>query len=279
MSKFFKGIIAGNHFITEMLLTGLMRNEDEDPQDYCVADTNEETCKEWERKFHVRTTMNPIDFVGSAAFVIFAFHHADLDRIMRKISPKIKPETLVISAMHRTKIADLERYIPTRQIIRLVLNPSVISGAGVGAYVANEYATVDAKSAAQIIIKNLGEMIEVESEEELDLMREFILANTFLSYFTVKAMVDAGRKLGLSMKDSGYIAEQVLKGAAKTLIDDRQHGIAMLQDAFRKDIFTEAVDLIKNYGVYDSVRKMISKDEPVVPEPKKPAVRYKWLNQ
>ena len=165
MSTLFKGVIAGNHFITENLLTGLTRNESDDPQSYCVADNTQELCNEWARKFHVRTTTNPIDFVGSTAFLILACHHDALDGIMRKIAPKIKRDTLVLSAMHRTKIADIEKYLPNHQIIRLVLNPSVVSGAGVGAFAANQNATVDAKSAAQIIIKNLGSMMKSSSRK------------------------------------------------------------------------------------------------------------------
>ena len=277
MSRFFKGVIAGNHFITENLLTGLTRNEDVDPQDFCVADKTQEVCNEWARKFHVRTTTNPIDFVGSTAFLILAFHHDDLDRVMKKIAPKVKRETLVLSAMHRTKIEDIEKYLPEHQIIRLFLSPSVVSGAGVGAYAANKNATVDAKSAAQIIIKNLGSMVEVGSEEELEKMREFILANTFLSYLTVKAMFDAGRKIGLPGKDAGFIADKILSGAVTTLVNDRQRGIAMLKEAFRKEIFNESIELIKEYGIYDSIGKLL--EEPVEPEPKKIDLRYKWLNR
>ncbi len=277
MSRFFKGVIAGNHFITENLLTGLTRNEDVDPQDFCVADKTQEVCNEWARKFHVRTTTNPIDFVSSTAFLILAFHHDDLDRVMKKIAPKVKRETLVLSAMHRTKIEDIEKYLPEHQIIRLFLSPSVVSGAGVGAYAANKNATVDAKSAAQIIIKNLGSMVEVGSEEELEKMREFILANTFLSYLTVKAMFDAGRKIGLPGKDAGFIAEKILNGAVTTLVNDRQRGIAMLKEAFRKEIFNESIELIKEYGIYDSIGKLL--EEPVEPEPKKIDLRYKWLNR
>lgn len=275
----FKGVIAGNHFITENLLSGLTRDGAVDPKEYCVADTTQELCNEWARKFHVRTTTNPIDFVSSAAILIFSFHHDALDGIMRKIGPKINRDTLILSAMHRTKIADIERYLPHHQIIRLTLNPSVVSGAGVGAFAANRNATVDAKSAAQIIIKNLGSMIEVESEEQLEDMRNFILANTFMSYLTVKSMVDAGRKLGLSTKDAGFIADKILGGAVKTLVEDRQRGIAMLQQAYQKDILNEAIALIRTYGIYDSVDKVITKDDFIEPEVKRPAPRYKWLER
>lgn len=279
MGVLFKGVIAGNHFITENLLSGLTRNEAEDPQEYCVADKTQELCNEWARKFHVRTTTNPIDFVGSTAFLILSCHHAELEGVMKKIAPKIKRDTLILSAMHRTKISDIEKYLPQHQIIRLVLNPSVVSGAGVGAYAANANATVDAKSAAQIIIKNLGSMIEVNDEGELDEIRKFILANTFMSYLTVKSMVDAGRKIGLSLKDAGFITEKILNGATKTLVDDRQRGIAMLQQAYQKEILTEAIELIKEYGVYESVDKVLTRDDFIEPEPKKAAVRYKWLER
>ena len=279
MSTLFKGIIAGNHFITENLLTGLTREGTDDPQDYCVADNTQALCNEWARKFHVRTTTNPIDFVGSAAFLILACHHDALDGIMRKIAPKIKRDTLVLMAMYRTKIADLEKYLPDHQIIRLALNPSVVSGAGVGAYAANKNATVDAKSAAQIIIKNLGSMIEVDSEDQLEKMREFILANTFMSYLTVKSMVDAGRKLGLTLKDAGFIADKILNGAVQTLVTDRQRGIAMLQQAYQKEILTDAIELIKEFGIYDSVDKVLTKDDFIDAEPKKNIVRYSWLNR
>ncbi len=279
MSRLFKGIIAGNHFITETLLTGLTRNPAEDPQDYCVADSSQELCNEWARKFHVRTTTNPIDFVGSTAFLFLAFHHDSLESIMRKIAPKVKSDTLVLSVMHRTKISDIEKYLPKHQIIRLALNPSIMAGEGIGAYVANDYASVDAKSAAELIIKSLGVMIEVENEASLEDMRKFILANTFLSYMTVKAMVDTGRRLGLSMKDAGFIADHALKGAVYTLVNNRQQGIAMLQDAFRKDIINEAIELIKDYGISEAVDKMLQKDVLLEPEPKVEAVRYRWMDR
>ena len=110
-------------------------------------------------------------------------------------------------------------------------------------------------------------------------MRNFILANTFMSYLTVKSMVDAGRKLGLTLKDAGFIADKILNGAVQTLVTDRQRGIAMLQQAYHKEILTEAIGLIKEYGIYDSVDKILTKDDFIEPEPKKYDVHYKWLER
>ena len=252
-----KCLISGDIFVTETVLTGLQQNDD--ITEYYVFDSSERRRDELEKKYRLNICSNPEDFVKDSAFIIFACKPEEAENILNKISHKVSNETLIVSFVRTLKMENLEKYFPDNGIVRLTINPSVISGEGVGAYFVNKE---NHSNVLQELILKFGNIIKVNSEAELESVRNFILANTFLSYIVVKSMVDAGQKIGFSMQQAGLITDHILKGASKTLIKFQFEGGEMLKEGLRHtNITNQAIDLIKSYGIYDSIERYLTSKE------------------
>ena len=259
MSNLSKAFVAGDDFITETVLTGLARSEN--LSDYWVVAQNEKRCEELRNKYKINATTD-WNFVSNASLVILMFKFEEAKDTLIKLADKIPEDTIIISVVPGIALIFIQNFFPNNQIVRLTLNPSIISGEGLAAYVAGKNATDEAKSIARNMLSSFGKIIEVGNEDEFEKVRRFIFANTFLAYIIVKSMVDAAYKTGFSLEQAGVLIDQILKGASRTLINYQFEGSEMLKDGLRNIEFTNrAIDVIKEYGIYDSIQRYLTTKE------------------
>ena len=254
-----KGIIAGDDFITETVLTGLAHSED--LSKYWIFAQNEKRCEELKKKYNINATTD-LDFVKDSSVLIFTFKFKEAKDMLSKLAGKISDDTVIISIVPSIALVFIGGFFPKHQIVRLTFNPSIISGEGLAAYVANDNATNDTKLLARDMLISFGKIIEVGDEDEFEKVRKFIHANTFLSYIVVKSMVDAAEKVGFSLEQSGILIDQIFKGASHTLTKFQFEGNEMLKDGLQNKKFAnQSIEAIKEYGIYDAIeRYLTSKD-------------------
>ena len=254
-----KGIIGGDDFIVETVLTGLSRSEN--LSEYWIVAQNEGRCEELRKKYNINATTD-MNFISDASVLILAFRFKEAKDMLSKLAAKISEDTILISVVPGIATVFINGFFPKNQIVRLTFNPSIISGEGIAAYVANDRASNETKVLARDMLVSFGRIIEVSSEDEFEKLRKFIHANTFLSYIVVKSIVDAAHKLGFSLDQSGVLIDQIFKGASHTLIKFQFEGNEMLKDGLRNKKFAnQAIDTIREYGIYDEIeRYLTSKD-------------------
>ncbi len=260
MSNFLiKGIISGDDFVTETILTGLALNEN--LSEYWIVAQNENRCNELRHKYNINAMTN-FDLVDKADILILTFKYEDTKEMLSKIAGRISKNTLIISIIPGIALKFVSNFFTDNEVIRLTLNPSIISGQGLAAYIANANATDKSKKVVHDMLAGFSKIIEVSNEDEFEKVRRFIFANTFLSYVLVKSLIDAGTKVGFSTEQAGLIVDQILKGASKTLIDFQNAGNEMLKDGLRNKKFTNhAIELIREYGIYDSLERYLTMKE------------------
>ena len=254
-----KGIVAGDDFITETVLHALSHNEN--LSEYWISARNSQQCKEFKRKYNINATTD-LDFVKEASVLILTFRFKDAKDMLTKLVGKIHKDTLLVSIIPSIKMKFIEDFFTQNELVRLTMNPSIISGEGLAAYIANDKASDTSKTLARNILSSFGKIVEVGDEDEFERVRKFIFSTTFLSYIIVKSMLDAAQKIGFSNEQSGVLVDQVLRGASRTLIKYPFEGGEMLANGLRNKKFSNtAIELIKEYGIYDSIgRYLTTKD-------------------
>ena len=259
MSNLSKVVVAGDDFITETVLTGLSRTEN--LSNYCIVAQNEKRCEELKHKYNTNATTD-LNFISNANILILTFKFKDAKDMFSSLVGKISENALLISIVPSIALKFINNFFPNNQIVRLTLNPSVISGEGLAAYVPNDKATEESKSIARDMLSSFGKIVEVNNEDEFEKVRKFIFANTFFSYIVVKSMVTAAQKIGFSKEQAGLFIDQMLKGASSTLIKLSFEGGEMLKDGLKNIEFTNrANELIKEYGIYDSMERYLTRKE------------------
>ena len=281
MANLIKTIIGGDDFLTETLVRGLTVYGPADA--YCIGHCSEQLGKKLQSRYGVRFVKNIIELVPNSAIVFLAFNSADADNLLTRIAEKVNDWTLVVSTIHGLKIETLQQYFKNNEIVRFALNPSIISGEGLGAYALSKNASTDANSMAQIVLKSCGDVIAVKNEYELDEIEHFLTANTYLSYVVIQAMIQSAKQVGMSPKDAALAVKKLLNGSIKTIIDHGGDSADLIRRAVKdKNIQTEATELMQNYGLSETLMQKLTtpppEEEPIDPseDPKNFRMHYQW---
>lgn len=280
MATMFKGIIGGNEFLTEVLVRGLTVHGPADA--YCVGHCSEQLGSRLYSRCKVRYVRNITDMVPNSAVLFFVFDEEESGTLLPKIAAKIQPWTLIISLVRGLKLATLEYFFPNNEIVRLAINPSVISGAGLGAYAVSKNASTDARSMAQIVLKECGDVIAVDNEDELEKIDNYLSANTYFAYIIIRNMIKNAKQIGMDGKEASFAVSKILQGASHTLIDEGYDTADLVSRGFNdKSVAGVAGHLIKDFGMTEDIIKSVEKFEPQPKEkspddPENYKIHYRW---
>ena len=279
MSKLVKGIIGGDDFITEILVRGLTINGPVDA--YCVTHCNEQLGSRLSAKCGVGYIKNYADVIPNSAILFLAFDQEEAPALLPRIAEKINDWTLIVSVVTNLKLTTLEYFFSHNEIVRLVVNPSIVTGRGLGAYALSKNASTDANSMAEIVLKECGDVIAVKDEQELETITDFIYANTYLSYVVIQTMIKNARKVGMLPKEASFAVDKLLRGSMRTLIDFRHDTADIISRGLSEKEKIEPIGIIKKYGIDTDLMKELTNPEPAEKpnpndDPKNFRMHYQW---
>mgnify|MGYP002621468447 CR=1 FL=1 len=280
MGMMIKGIIGGDEFSTEALVRGLTIHGPADA--YYVSHCSDQLSSRLQAKCGVHAIKNIADLIPRCAVLFLTFLPEEASALLPKIAEKVKEWTLIVSSVHDLKLATLEYYFPNNEIVRLVCNPSIMSGAGLSAYAVSRNASTDAKSMAEIVLKECGDVIAVETEDELENVAGYLAANTYFSYVVIQTMIRNAKQLGMTPKEALSATNKLLKGSLHTLIDVGYDTSDLISRGFNdKFVHDTALELIKNYGIEETLMKELTQPEPEEEmnpndDPKNYKMHYQW---
>ena len=260
-ANFIKGII-GDGYLTEIILTAFTRQIGISPNDTYVLASTSGRCQELLEQFNVHAVQNSMVFVPPAKMIILAVEPNDAREIMRQIANKVSDDVLIISVVQGLKLREIEGYFPDKTVIRMIINPWVISGHGVSTYIVGKNHSEEAGNIARALLTSLGEMVEVDSEEELDIVGELILSETVYTFLTFKALMDSGKKAGLSLDKSREIVMKILASSTKAISSSDDLTDSVIQRSYsQSDYIDKGKELLDKYNIMTNFKK--SFEEPL----------------
>lgn len=253
MDSNFVRAIVGDGLLTELIISTAFKQANVDPSIFHVFSEDSTRLEELRKQYGVRTFEN-LGELSNAQAVILALLPDEADHMIGLIKNIIPSDAMIMSALFDWRISKLEEHFPTQTIIRATFTPLVVSGYGIYAYVVGKKQSADAESFAQFVLSNLGTVLKVKSEEELEIVRDVLLAETTASYIIINSMIEGAMKAGLSLATARKITSQVVQGAARTFIEPDaviEHLQASLKGTkFEEDIHREGVALIKKFDMW-----------------------------
>lgn len=272
-SNFIKGII-GDGFLTELILTAFTRQIGISPEDTYVLAKTSGRCQELLEQYNVHAVQNSMVFVPPAKLIVLAVELEDADRVMREIAHKVSDDVLIISVVQGLKISEIEKYFKDKMVIRMLMNPWVVNGYGVSTYVVGSERKEEASNIARAMLTSLGEMIAVDSEEELEIVSELILSETVYSYLTVKALINSGKSAGISFEKSQEVVMKIFSSCIKAISSPDEITENMLERSYSHGDFLEkGKELLNKYKIMANFQK--SFEEPLE-EKDIFKFRYRW---
>jgi pyrroline-5-carboxylate reductase len=219
---------AGN--IGGALLGGILKSRLAEPKDVVATDAREERRRDLEQQWKIKTL--PADnrkAVEGRDVVILAVKPYVVPAVLEELRGGLRENQIVITVAAGVPLALYEAVLGKRiPLFRAMPNIPVVVDEGATAVAGNEATTAEQRKVVEKIFGALGCIVFVE-ESHLDAVTALSGSGPAYIYMVIEALIDGGKKMGLSQEVATRLTEQTVLGAAKLVRDSKLHP-AVLRD-------------------------------------------------
>ena len=220
---------AGN--IGGALLGGIVKSQLAAPQDVVATDAREERRRELEAQWKIRTlpTSDNRKAAEGRDIVIIAVKPPIVPQVLQDIRGTVRESQIVISVAAGVPLSFVESVLGSRiPLFRAMPNIPVVVEEGATAVAGNSATTPAQREIVEKIFGALGAVAFVE-EVQLDAVTALSGSGPAYIYMVIEALIDGGKKMGLSHEIATRLTEQTVLGAAKLVRETKLHP-AILRD-------------------------------------------------
>jgi pyrroline-5-carboxylate reductase len=229
MALKFAVIGVGN--IGGALLGGIIKSGLAEPDDVVVTDASDELRRKAEERWKVRAL--GADNRKAAAgrdVILLAVKPGVVPLVLEEIKDVLRPSQIIISVAAGVPISLYEAVLGRRiPLFRCMPNIPVVVEEGATAVAGNAATTAEQRKIVERIFNALGCVVFVD-ESQLDAVTGLSGSGPAYVYMVIEALIDGGKKMGLSQEVATRLTEQTVLGAAKLVRDTKLHP-AVLRDA------------------------------------------------
>lgn len=212
---------AGN--MAEAVLVGLLHSGRLVPAQFIASDIAQDRRTVFTGTYAVRTTSCNREAVEGAQVILLAVEPQVLDEVLIEIAPAVGPTQLVVSVAAGYPIARMARYLPkASRLVRAMPNTPSTIREGVTA-LAHEPTLLEKDLAlARALFEPIGKVVIV-AERLMDAVTGLSGSGPAYVYVMIEALADGGVNMGLSRETAQLLAAQTVAGAARLVIESREH--------------------------------------------------------
>jgi pyrroline-5-carboxylate reductase len=222
--------VIGTGNIGGAMLGGIIKSGLALPKDIVVTDASEDRRREAEKKWKVRTmgTENRKAVAGRDVVLLAVKPHI-VPVILKELRGALRPSQIVITVAAGVPLSLYESVLGSRiPLFRAMPNIPVIVEEGATAVAGNRATRPEQRHVVEKIFGALGCVVFVD-ESQLDAVTALSGSGPAYIYMVIEALIDGGKKMGLSQEVATRLTEQTVLGAAKLVRDTKLHP-AVLRD-------------------------------------------------
>ncbi len=213
----------GGGNMAEALIKGIIAAGTTKPDQILVTDISVDRLEHLRKTYGIIIQKSNPEAVREAGIVILSVKPQVIDRVLHDIMVDINDAKLVISIAAGVTIEKIESALPAKaRVVRVMPNTPALVLAGAAALAAGGYATADDMKLAQSIFNAVGRAVIVE-EKLMDAVTGLSGSGPAYVFTIIDALSDAGVKAGLSRQLALELAAQTVFGAAKMVLDTKEH--------------------------------------------------------
>lgn len=183
-----------------------------------VLDRNADKCEALRRDFGVNAYEQGAQWLSEADVIVLAVKPQGLSQTIASLKHFFKPGTLFISIAAGIRITDIARWIGSEKLVRAMPNtPCLIKAGVVGLFVPSSIVQED-KEVALEIMSAMGEVIEVQSEQQLDVLSTVSGSGPAYVFRFIEALEAGAVRRGFDEKAARRMAILTVLGAAKLAV-------------------------------------------------------------
>ncbi len=216
--------ILGLGKIGGALASSLVRNKIVLPENLIGTTGHRESALEASKKYGLKMLTDNVKAAAASEIVILAVKPQTMKRVLTEIKEALREEHLVITlaAARTTRFIEehVGRPIP---VVRAMPNTPCLVNAGMTVLCPGRYATKEHIELAKGIFAAVGLVAVTDNEELMDAVTALSGSGPAYAYIMIEALAEGGVKVGLPRELATQLAAQSLLGAAKMVLETKEH--------------------------------------------------------
>jgi pyrroline-5-carboxylate reductase len=214
----------GSGNMGEAMISGLINSGASKPENISCSDISTEKLQQISNKYGVITSNSNIEVATGADIIILAIKPQIMVPVLQEIKESLDMSKIVISIAAGVPLAAIESCLnKDLRLIRVMPNIAVAVREGAAAIAAGEHTKKEDIDLAMAIFNSVGKCVFLKENNLMDAVTGLSGSGPAYIFLIVDALADAGVKVGLSRQDSLLLASQTLLGAAKLLLETKEH--------------------------------------------------------
>ena len=216
--------IIGTGNMGEALVSGLVSSGSSGPGKIICTDVRESVLKAVKKEYGVQTTTSNLEAVMKSDIVIYAVKPQIMAAVIKETVEKLDMSKLVISIAAGVPMAALESCLDKElRLIRVMPNIAAAVKEAATAVAAGKNASEEDIKMAMTIFDSIGKTVFIGENYLMDAITGLSGSGPAYIFLIVEALADAGVKVGLSRQEALFLSAQTVLGAAKMLIETKEH--------------------------------------------------------
>jgi pyrroline-5-carboxylate reductase len=216
--------ILGTGNMGEALVSGLLGSKSSESENIICTDVRQAKLNSIQRKYGVQITTNNLDAVSRSEIVIFAVKPQIMAAVIKETAEKLDMSKLIISIAAGVPLAAIESCLnKDLRLIRAMPNIAAAVKEAATAMAAGKNAREEDIQLATKIFDSIGKTVFLEENYLMDAITGLSGSGPAYIFLIIEAMSDAGVKMGLSRQEAQFLSTQTVLGAAKLLLETREH--------------------------------------------------------
>jgi pyrroline-5-carboxylate reductase len=216
--------ILGTGNMGEALVSGLISSASSKPQNIICTDVREAKLNEIREKYSVQTSADNLEAVAKSEIVIYAVKPQIMAAVLKETAEKLDMSKLIISIAAGVPMQAIESFLNKElRLIRVMPNIAAAVKEAATAVAAGKHASEEDIKLAMTIFNSIGKTVFIPENYLMDAITGLSGSGPAYIFLVVEAMADAGVKVGLSRQEAFFLSAQTVLGAAKMLIETREH--------------------------------------------------------
>jgi pyrroline-5-carboxylate reductase len=216
--------IIGTGNMGEALVSGLISSKSTAAENIICTDIREDQLESVKEKYGVAVTTNNLNAVKASEIIIYAVKPQIIAPVLVETASKLDMSKLIISIAAGVSLAAIESCLNKKlRLIRVMPNIAAFVKESATVVAAGKNASRDDVKMAMAIFDSMGKTIFLKENILMDAVTGLSGSGPAYIFLIIDALADGGVKVGLARQDALFLATQTVLGAAKLLMETREH--------------------------------------------------------
>jgi pyrroline-5-carboxylate reductase len=151
--------------------------------------------------------------LSACKIVILAVKPQDFQVLANEVKALLAPDAVVLSIMAGLTLDKIANALNTKRIVRAMPNSPAQIGMGITAYTATSDVLPEQLHKIENLLATTGRTVFIENESRMDAVTALSGSGPAYFFYLVKAMVEAGVRMGLEEPVAAMLVEQTMLGS------------------------------------------------------------------